>query len=258
MRYQDIISRWRQNGIDTEDKLDQALSNFRIIFAYHSGVIENQDITYHNTREIFENGKVINYTGDLRTLYEIQNQKLCYNYLRPLIIKKEPVTARLIRDVHRELMQGTYDERRWGQGERPGQFKVNDYVVADGQGALPDEVEGEIGELCEELMSVQDKNENILKAAAYLHCKFENIHPFADGNGRTGRTMMNYYLLISGYPPLVVYNDSKDRYYEALGHYDKTGDILPFLDYMKLSLEKTWERKRTNEMKLDQYIDRDF
>lgn len=257
MTYQEIISGWRQKAADTEDKLDQALSSFRIIFAYHSGVIENQDITYHNTREIFENGRVINYTGDLRTLYEIQNQKLCHEFLRPLIIKKEPVTAQLVRNVHRELMQGTYDERRWSQGERPGRFRVNDYVVADGQGALPGEVEAEVDELCGELLNVQDKNENILKAAAYLHCRFENIHPFADGNGRTGRTMMNYYLLIHDYPPLVIYNDSKGRYYEALGHYDKTGDILPFLDYMKQSLEKTWERKRTNRMTIDQYIDRE-
>ena len=44
---------------------------------------------------------------------------------------------------------------------------------------------------------------------------------------------MNYYLMINNYPPLVVYSETKDQYYKALDHYDNTGDITPFLNYMK-------------------------
>ena len=111
-------------------------------------------------------------------------------------------------------MQGAYDERRWARGERPGQYKIHDYVIGQSdQGALPEEVPSEIEELCDE---------------------------FADGNGRVGRTLMNYYLMINNYPPLVVYSETKDQYYKALDHYDNTGDITPFLNYMKKSLEKTW------------------
>ena len=55
--YVDIIKKWKEKKIDSIEKLDQQLSNFRIIFAYNSGAIENSQITYHDTREIFENGK---------------------------------------------------------------------------------------------------------------------------------------------------------------------------------------------------------
>ena len=88
--YVDIIKKWKEKKIDSIEKLDQQLSNFRIIFAYNSGAIENSQITYHDTREIFENGKVVNFSGDTRTIFEIENQRKCYNYLAPKIINKDP------------------------------------------------------------------------------------------------------------------------------------------------------------------------
>lgn len=53
----------------------EALNGHSIAFAYHSGKIENENITYHDTREIFEHDGVTSYTGDLRTLFEIRNAK---------------------------------------------------------------------------------------------------------------------------------------------------------------------------------------
>ncbi|MCL6591642.1 MAG: hypothetical protein K6U80_17030 [Firmicutes bacterium] len=62
--------KWREHPIvDTAD-IDQKLHNFRILFAYHFGSIENERIEYHDTREIFENGGISNYTGDVGTLFE--------------------------------------------------------------------------------------------------------------------------------------------------------------------------------------------
>lgn len=249
MKYQEIIAAWKNKKIDSLEALDQTLSNFRILFAYHSGAIENPEISYHNTREIFENGKIVNFTGDVRTIFEIQNQKRCYNFILPKIVNKEPITPELIKALHYELLQGTYDERRWERGERPGEYKKHDYVVGNNHGALPEEVAGEIEELCEEVNSIKDVGDNIIKTAAYIHCEFENMHPFADGNGRVGRTLMNYFMMINGYPPIVVYNETKNIYYQALDTYDRTGDIMPFVNYMRTSMEETWEKRpkpRTN------------
>ena len=77
-KYDDLVEFWQHKNIKTSEQLEQALDNFRILFAYHSGKIENKEINFHDTREIFENGKVLNFTGDPRNLFEQQNQKLCY------------------------------------------------------------------------------------------------------------------------------------------------------------------------------------
>lgn len=64
-------------------------------------------------------------------------------------------------------------------------------------------------ELIEDIGDVDDKN--ALTAAAFFHAKFENIHPFADGNGRTGRLVMNYLLVIHNHPPIVIHQRIERR-----------------------------------------------
>lgn len=72
--YEQAIVLWRGYGIQTAADLDRCLGSFRILFAYHSGRIENEEITYHDTRDIFEKGRVHHFTGNPRTLFEQQNQ----------------------------------------------------------------------------------------------------------------------------------------------------------------------------------------
>ena len=72
-KYTDVINFWQKQDINSKEKLENVLDNFKILFAYNSGVIENEEITYHDTKKIFENGKIIGFTGNLRTLFEISN-----------------------------------------------------------------------------------------------------------------------------------------------------------------------------------------
>ncbi len=252
MNYQDILSWWKKKKKETKEDIYTLLDNFKILFAYHSGKIENDTITLHDTREIFENGAVINYTGDLRTLFEICNQKDCFEHLVESIAKKESITIPLILELHRQLMKGCYDETRYKKGERPGSFKLNDYVTGDGIGATPDEVESELTELLEEIKDAEGKD--VLTIAAYLHLRFEEIHPFADGNGRVGRTLLNYYLMTHDYPPLILHNEDKKTYYLALAVYDKAGEINGFIDFLKEQMVKTWDRRKKPPVKLNMLL----
>ena len=130
LQYEQTVALWHSYRIGTTADLDKYLHNWRILFAYHSGKIENEEITWHDTREIFENGRVEGFSGDPRALFEQQNQKLCYEYLRDKILSKGPLSIELIREVHRILTAGTYDERRFIiNEERPGEFKKHDYVT---------------------------------------------------------------------------------------------------------------------------------
>jgi len=165
--YQEIVNMWKGKPLKTGADVDTALDNFRVLFAYNSNKIENPETTYHDTREVFDNGRVTGYTGELRTLFEIQNQKNCYEYLKDKIVAGDEITPALIREVHRILMSGCYDESRWAQGERPGEYKLHDYVTGDGIGASPGETAAEIESLCEEIAGVPD--DKALTAAAYFH-----------------------------------------------------------------------------------------
>jgi Fic family protein len=241
-QYQKALDLWRSYSVAVSADLDKYLSSFRVLFAYNSGRIENNEITYHDTREIFENGRVSAFTGDPRALFEQQNQKLCYEFLKDRIVIREPLSAELTREIHRVLTMGTYDERRYVQNEeRPGEYKKHDYVTGVHEvGSAAGDVEADLTELIDEV-NAYDGND-VLKAAAYLHARFEYIHPFADGNGRVGRTLLNYYLMTHNHPPLIIYDEDKRGYYAALQQYDESEEIAPLLDFLRQQCEKTWEK----------------
>ena len=240
--YAQIVRLWQQYAIRTEADIDLRLDSFRILFAYHSGKIENPEISYHDTREIFENGRVVNFTGSPRTIFEQRNQKLCYDFLKPRIIARKPITIALIKETHAILTAGTYDETRYiQQGERPGAFKKHDYVTGiEEVGSLPEDVEHDMQELLATLQELAGKDP--LKTATYFHVRFEYIHPFADGNGRVGRTLLNYLLMTRDHPPLIVYDEDKRDYYAALEQYDRNEDYQPMYAFLKKETVRTWEK----------------
>lgn len=91
MPYEEVIAWWQSEKKDNIADIYTLLDNFRILFANHSGKIENEAVTLHDTRESFESGSVVNYTGDLRTLFEIKNHKECFDYIKRKILKKEEI-----------------------------------------------------------------------------------------------------------------------------------------------------------------------
>ena len=244
-KYDQILELWKSYKIQCTTDLDMRLDSFRILFAYNSGKIENPEITYHDTREVFENDRATGFSGSPTTLTEINNQKKCYEFLLPKIVAAEPISIELIKEVHGITTMATYDNRRFFElGERPGSFKKHDFVVGRNEvGSLPEEVERDLTALLEEINDADlSKPITILRTATYFHMCFEHIHPFADGNGRVGRTLMNYFLMIHNHPPLTVYDENRTEYYAALEQFDATEDIEPLFNFFVCQLEKTWEK----------------
>lgn len=240
--YERAVALWQEREIKTDAELAEALNGHSIAFAYHSGKIENDNITFHDTREIFEHDGVTSYTGDLRTLSEIRNGKEAYEMFLAAFQEKRAMDEAFIKELQQKLTQNTYDMRRYRMGERPGAYKSHDYVTGREEvGAPPEDVAEEMGELLDELLSIPDGK--ALTAAAYFHAKFENIHPFADGNGRTGRLAMNYFLVCHDHPPVIIHEEDRREYYGALEAWDIRQDLEPLLVFLREQTVKTWEKQ---------------
>ena len=240
--YEKAVTLWKMKKISTDAELAEALNGHSIAFAYHSGKIENVNVTYHDTREIFEHDGVTSYTGDLRTLFEIRNARDANEFFLTAFQARRSLDEGFIKELQKILTRNTYDTRRWQLGERPGEYKHHDYVTGKEEiGAVPEEVSAEMSELLEELQEVSAKN--ALTAAAYFHAKFENIHAFADGNGRTGRLAMNYFLVLHDHPPIIIHEEDRKEYYAALEAWDSEQMLDPLCDFLRNQTEKTWKKQ---------------
>lgn len=254
--YEKALALWQRKHITTDAELAEALNGHSIAFAYHSGKLENENITYHDTREIFEHDGVTAYTGDLRTLFEIRNAKEANELFLCAFRDRRALDEAFVKELQRQLTHGTYDTRRWQLGERPGEYKRHDYVTGREEvGAAPEDVADEMGELLSEIQDVPAQN--ALTAAAYFHAKMENIHPFADGNGRTGRLAMNYFLVLHDHPPIVIHEEDRKGYYEALEAWDREQELEPLRQFLQEQTVKTWAKQIARaEKQKDRSMDR--
>lgn len=107
------------------------------------------------------------------------------------------------------------------------------------------DVPEEMAYIVSQAMEMTDETpEKVLTAAAWLHCNFEYIHPFADGNGRAGRTVMNYYLMLRDLPPVIIFEEDRKLYYEALAVFDASEKVDGMVSFLKDELVKTWSAER--------------
>ena len=97
--YERALELWRRKNITTDAELAEVLNGFSIAFAYHSGKIENENITYHDPREIFEHDGVTAYTGDLRTLFEIRNARDAYELFLCAFRDRRPLDEAFVKEL---------------------------------------------------------------------------------------------------------------------------------------------------------------
>lgn len=189
---------------------NEFMDNFILNFAVNSTAIEGNTITMKQAHSLF-NEDIIPKDKSLREVNDLVNTKKVWEYL----IKDKPdLDLRLIEKIHDMLLENidkrleyrAHEIQILGQPFKPSPVR---YVIADVK-LLLDWYKENIG------------NMHPLALAIFFHHKFENIHPFSDGNGRTGRVLMNYILVQNGYPPFVVSRRFRKEYLRALNEADQS------------------------------------
>lgn len=154
-------------------------------------------------------------------------------------IEAFPLSLRFISEVHKVLLEGTID----APGKTPGEFRRSQNWIGGGSPNTAKFVPPPTSEMMrslddlEKFLYSEDEYPPLIKAAL-VHAQFETIHPFLDGNGRTGRLLTTFYLCKLGIlerPVLYLseyFLNNKEAYYDALNMYhSENGDIAVWLDF---------------------------
>lgn len=179
--------------------------------AYNSNRIEGSTLTEEQTAALFEEG----YLPATDTFYkskdieEMNGHFLMFN--RMLTCLEEPLSEEMIKGVHYELKAGVFEDR--ANGYAIGDYKKRANTVGGLIVASPQEVEGKM----KALLEWYHRQEKVTIAAlAEFHAEYELIHPFQDGNGRTGRMILFRECLKNNIMPFIIHNENRIQYVDAL------------------------------------------
>lgn len=199
--------------LDQHRPLDPAIvRNLRedliVRWTYHSNAIEGNTLTLQETKVALEG---ITIGGkSIREHLEAVNHKNAILLLEDLVQKNEPLTEWTLKSLHQLLLKGIDDDNA-------GRYRTVNVRIAGAEHLPPDQVR--VPELMEQFITWYRTEAMALhpvERAARVHSDFVKIHPFVDGNGRTGRLLMNLELLKAGYPPAVLPVERRLAYYQAL------------------------------------------
>jgi len=187
----------------------EILKNFVIEFAFNTTSIEGNTITLKEARNLLDEGFTPK-NKTLREIYDVQNTE---NVFFEILDLKKEITPELIIYLHKRLMDNIdsrFDFRTQDVKVIRSRFKASParYVKTD-------------IELLIKWYNENKKKLHPLALSVMFHHKFEKIHPFFDGNGRTGRMLMNYILIRVGYPPVIFRKKMRSFYLDALGKADR-------------------------------------
>lgn len=219
--------------LDEKTKKDM-FDDFLTYFVYNTNAIEGNTLTLKETDLLLNKG----ITPQGRTLREINdhlNSKEVFYYLMKEnhLINNETIIL-----IHDKLMNNI-DERK---GYRTSNVRV---IGARFKSSPFQYVQIDINLL----LRWYNKNKNKLHPViltSLFHHKFEKIHPFFDGNGRTGRMLINLMLMKNGIPPIILSNKQRKRYYSVLSKVDEIGlieiseDFNPLVKFISTHVIKTW------------------
>lgn len=194
---------------------------------YHSNAIEGNTLSYGETYAILWNDNSFKVTTTPREIYEAINHKYALSYAMEYVA--EPITKAFICKIA-EYINKNISEISGYRTER---------VLIRGAEHIPPAPE-EVPQAMMYLLYNLERTEysSVFEKAADFHVKFERIHPFSDGNGRTGRILVNMLLLREDAAPIVIDKDKRSEYFELIAKQD-----IPQLSRLFSELSKFEEER---------------
>jgi Fic family protein len=220
--------RSRMGGLPSPAEAEDIWTSIWYQEAHHSTAIEGNTLVIQQVEALLAEGRAVG-NKELKEYMEVtgyaEATKWVYGQaLEPGEWSSEaPLTLTEVRHVH-ELAMGpvwSIAPHPYAPEEKPGSFRRHEIQPFPG-GMIPPswvEVPAAILDWVETLTAVRSA-ENPIEAIAVAHSTFESIHPFLDGNGRTGRILLNLLLVRLGYPPAIIYLRDRNRYLKALRRAD--------------------------------------
>jgi hypothetical protein len=208
--------------------------------AHHSTAIEGNTLVLNQVAQLLKEGRAVG-NKELREYMEVQGYGNAADWVYSQGVEpgewtgEAPLTITDLRHVHKLAMDLVWDVAPQATDrERPGSFREHDFEPFPGGMTPPPfpDVPALIAEWLDEVALIPTAEPlHFPEALARLHARFERIHPFLDGNGRTGRLVLNLLLGRLGYPPAIIYKRERTKYLIALrradgGDYGALGELL--------------------------------
>lgn len=205
----------------TAGEVERLRDEFMIEFTYNSNAIEGNTLTLKETAMALE-GMTID-KKPLKDHLEAVGHRDAFLYVQDIAKKDMPLTESVIKNIHALVLMN-----------RPEDKGVYRRIPVKIMGAYTEPVQPYLIEpKMTELLVTDNERKGVLhdiERIARFHLEFEGIHPFIDGNGRTGRLLMNLELIKCGYPPINVKFADRKRYYDAFDAYYKDGNANKMID----------------------------
>jgi len=224
-------------GLPTPKESETIWSDIWHLEAHHSTALEGNTLVLREVEALLDQGRAVG-AKPLKEYLEVQGYGAAAKWVYGQALEPQGwhegalINLTELRHIHQLAMAPVWEVEPHpsaGPAEGPGSFRVHDIRPFDAgmtppawtevSAAVSDWVAAAV-ELGSELRDRSVLDAPLPERLADLHNRFEQVHPFLDGNGRTGRLALNLVLVRLGYPPVIVFKKQRDSYLQALQRSD--------------------------------------